>query len=43
MCRECLYDPQAKGTWREQTDGCTAEGCPLYNFRPRATVRLKAA
>ena len=33
-CRECIYDPQAPGTWRKQVQDCTSPGCPLYEVRP---------
>ena len=34
-CKECLYDPQSGGgTWREQIEKCTSQGCPLYPYRP---------
>jgi hypothetical protein len=35
QCKDCIYDPAAGGTWRKQADECPAEGCPLWNFRPR--------
>ncbi len=38
-CKWCLYDPGARGTWRQQVDGCTATDCPLYPVRPRSTGR----
>ncbi len=34
-CVECIYDPSSLGTWRKQTDECTARTCPLYPVRPR--------
>lgn len=34
-CKECIYDPYDKGTWREQTRNCTSPKCPLYNLRPK--------
>ena len=33
-CRECIHDPAALGTWREQTAACTRTTCPLWRFRP---------
>ena len=39
MCKECIYDPgSGNGTWRQQTDDCTCEGCPLWDVRPRSTA-----
>lgn len=35
MCKLCIYDPWAGcGTWRQQTEACTATHCPLYPLRP---------
>ena len=34
MCRQCIADPHAHGTWREQTGACTSTACPLWKFRP---------
>lgn len=33
-CRECIYDPMAEGTWRQQISACTSPDCPLYPHRP---------
>lgn len=33
-CRECIYDPQAAGTWREQVAACACTDCPLWRYRP---------
>ena len=35
-CRECIHDPGAVGTWREQVATCHCSGCPLWRFRPLA-------
>lgn len=37
FCRECLYDPSERGTWRAQVHECTAKACPLYQVRPLAS------
>ncbi len=34
MCRACIYDDRAAGTWREQTAACDNGGCPLFAVRP---------
>jgi hypothetical protein len=34
-CRDCIYDPQVKGTWRAQVEACTMTECSLHPFRPR--------
>jgi len=33
-CRECIHDPLASGTWREQVATCHCTDCPLWRFRP---------
>jgi hypothetical protein len=33
-CRECIYDPQARGAWREQVADCCSANCPLHPVRP---------
>jgi len=33
-CCECIYDPYAAGTWREQVEKCSSLACPLYEIRP---------
>jgi hypothetical protein len=35
MCKGCIYDPIAgTGTWRQQTQACTAIKCALWPVRP---------
>lgn len=29
MCKGCIYDPHAPGTWRKQVEDCTTKDCPL--------------
>jgi hypothetical protein len=33
-CRDCIHDPSAPGTWREQVAQCSCPGCPLWPLRP---------
>lgn len=33
-CRDCIYDPGAAGTWRQQVAACESGNCPLFDFRP---------
>lgn len=35
-CKDCIYDREELGTWREQCTACTITGCPLHAFRPVA-------
>ena len=33
-CRNCIYDEQAKGTWRQQVTLCSVTSCAIYPVRP---------
>ena len=33
-CRDCIYDPLAGGTWRQQTEACRSKSCALWPYRP---------
>ena len=33
-CKDCIYDPLAPGTWRQQVYMCAVPECPLYSVRP---------
>lgn len=33
-CKECIYDRQDVGGWRQQVTACTSFSCPLYDVRP---------
>jgi hypothetical protein len=34
-CKDCIYDPLAGGTWREQVESCRSEHtCALWPYRP---------
>ena len=34
MCKDCLYDPDARGAWREQVAACVSANCRLHPVRP---------
>ncbi len=34
-CRDCIYDSELPGKWREQVFMCAVPSCPLYSVRPR--------
>ena len=37
-CAECIYDDLGgNGTWRQQTEACTATECPLWPIRPTSS------
>lgn len=33
-CKDCTYDTEAAGNWRQQTATCPIVDCPLWMFRP---------
>lgn len=33
-CKSCIYDPGARGNWREQVSACSSANCPLHPLRP---------
>ena len=33
-CRDCIYDPASRGTWRQQVTICPQTDCPLWPIRP---------
>ncbi len=33
-CKDCIYDPTAPGTWRQQVFLCSANSCPLWRVEP---------
>ena len=33
-CKSCIYDPGARGNWREQVSACSSTNCPLHPSRP---------
>lgn len=40
-CRDCIYDPKAAGTWREQVQSCQSEKtCALWPYRPISVATL---
>lgn len=39
-CKQCIYDPADRGTWRQQVEGCTVTVCALWPLRPLSRVRV---
>lgn len=37
MCKQCSYEQEAPGTWRQQIEECCGRSCELYNVRPLTT------
>ena len=42
MCKRCIHDPGAKGSWREQVAACSSADCPLHPLRPVSGSRTVA-
>jgi hypothetical protein len=40
MCKSCIYDKKADGTWREQVENCETSSCPLWQHRPMTTATI---
>jgi hypothetical protein len=34
ICKLCIYDPDARGAWREQVATCASANCPAHPVRP---------
>ena len=41
-CKDCIYDPLAGGTWREQVESCRSTRCALWPVRPITVATLNA-
>jgi hypothetical protein len=39
-CKDCIYDREAPGNWRQQVTGCTISSCALWPYRPKSTGKL---
>ena len=33
-CKDCIYDPEVEGGWRQQVSLCELSDCPLWEYRP---------
>lgn len=42
-CKDCIYDKEAPGTWRQQVEACTIKSCSLWVYRPKSASRQKDA
>jgi hypothetical protein len=41
-CKNCTYDQESPGTWREQVENCTVVSCALYEVRPMTMTTINA-
>ena len=39
-CKQCVYDPFAAGTWKQQVTLCSFFSCPLWKVRPRTASTI---
>jgi hypothetical protein len=39
-CKQCIYDPEFGGTWREQVENCTTSSCPIWQHRPKTSATI---
>lgn len=35
-CRECIYDSNCRGNWRQQVAACMSPDCALFPYRPQS-------
>jgi hypothetical protein len=40
-CRDCIYDREAPGNWRQQVEACAIKACPLWPYRPKSSGKRK--
>lgn len=41
-CKNCTYDKESPGTWREQVENCSVISCALYAVRPLTMTTINA-
>jgi len=39
-CKDCIYDPYAPGTWRQQVTLCSVKSCAFHDVRPKTTSAI---
>ena len=35
-CKDCIYDPEVEGGWKQQVSLCDLSDCSLWPYRPMA-------
>lgn len=38
-CKDCIYDPESKGGWKQQVAACSVRTCALFDVRPQPKPR----
>ena len=33
-CKDCIYDPEVEGGWKQQVSQCDLSACSLWEHRP---------
>ena len=39
-CKDCIYDPSSRGTWKQQVTLCSCKTCALWPHRPKTASSL---
>ena len=39
-CKECSYDSNEKGTWKQQANACEITECALWEYRPVSQANI---
>jgi len=39
-CKDCSYDDQDVGTWRQQIERCDITECSLWEYRPKSRSKM---
>ena len=39
-CKDCIYDPYAAGTWRQQVTLCSVKTCEFHDVRPKTNYPI---
>ena len=34
-CKDCIYDPEVEGGWKQQVSLCDLSDCSLWPYRPK--------
>ena len=34
-CKDCIYDPEVEGGWKQQVSLCELTDCSLWPYRPK--------
>ena len=37
-CKDCIYDPEVEGGWKQQVWACDMEDCSLWPYRTKPRI-----